>query len=63
MTLDRFNTNEIQRRISKIEEVLDIDMSFERDLRLHNELFVLKALIDSWEFNTELRIRDWEQKA
>ncbi len=60
MTLDKFNVNEIQKKLEKISNILDMEESFEKDLRLHNELFIMKAIVDSWEFNTEIRINDWK---
>ena len=62
MTLNKFTLDEIQRRINKISKILDDDMSFEKMVRLHSELFVIKAIINEWEFNTDYKIQNWESK-
>lgn len=62
MTLDTFNAIEIEKRLNKISDICAIDMSFERDLRLQNELFMIKAIVDSWKFNIDHRIDKWEER-
>lgn len=62
MTLDTFNTIEIDKRLSKISDITSMDISFERDLRLQNELFMIKAIVDSWKFNIDYRIDKWEER-